>query len=209
MTFRHLGALCLALTLAPFASAQTELSTTDTLFRDDLATVARVGATVALLHDRTGSFPATTFDLMGSPEAGQTGLRSLSLSRILVEPAGDGVRVVYNPLPRPYVSDDLFADVTVTRDADGTFTARHELQRRTDADRGARDLPYDRAGRYRVDRAGGTVCVDPALARAALADGSFDQVLPDLNGDGLPVEVRTLDSRREVVYTSGAPRIDA
>ena len=208
MTLRLLGALALGLALAAPASAQAELGATDAQFRSDLETVARVGATVALLHERTGAFPATTFELMGSPEAGETGLRGLPLSRIAVEPAAGGVRVVYNPLPQPYVSDDLFADVTVTRDADGTFTARHALQRRTDPDRGGQALPYDRAGRYRVDRAGGTVCVDPALARAALADGSFERALPDLDGDGVPVEVRTLRGQ-EVVYSSGGPRADA
>ena len=202
-----LCALCAVLALP--ASAQTELSTTDALFRADLETVARVGATVALLHERTGAFPATAFDLLGSGEAGQTGLRATSLSRLTVEPADGGVRVRYNPLPKPYVSNDLLADVVVTREDDGTYTARHELRRRTDPDLGGREIPYDRAGTYRVDEAGGTVCVDPAIARARLADGTFAASLPDLDGDGLPVEVVTLNRDRRVVYTSGTPTVDA
>ena len=206
MTRFLLGALCLA--LAAPASAQTELSATDAVFRSDLETVARVGATVALLHERTGAYPATPFDLLGSVEAGETGLRATSLSTLTVEPADGGVRVRYNPLPSPYVSDDLFADVVVTRGADGSYTARHQLERRTDPDRGARTLPYDRAGRYRVDRAGGTVCVDPAYVRERLDDGTFAASLPDLEGDGVPVEVRTLGGQ-EVIYSSGAPSRDA
>ena len=202
--------LALALLVSVSSASAQSLSDTDVLFRSDLELVARVAATAALVHDQTGAFPSDAFDLMGSHWAAETGLRSASLSSISVSPEGEAVRVRYNPLPRPYVSDDLLADVTIVRDEDGTYTARHALQRRTDPDRGARALPYDRAGRYRVDRAGGTLCVDLAVVRELLAgDGDFQDALPDLDGDGVPVQVTTLDGREEVVFTSGRPSRDA
>ena len=191
------------------ASAQDALSSTDAQFRADLETVARVTATAGLIHDQTGAFPATPFELLGSGWADQTGLRDVPLSTISVTRSAGGVRVIYNPLPRPYVSDDLLAEVTVTRDADGDYTASHELRRRTDPDLGARALPYDRAGNVRVDEAGGTLCVDTDRVRALLADGAFAAALPDLIGDGVPVRVRTLDGDERVLYTSGRDVTDA
>lgn len=200
--------LSLAVLLAASANAQT-LSQTDALFRSDLTTVARVAATASLIHDQTGAFPATPFALLGSGWADRTGLRGVSLSTISVEPAADGVRVVYNPLPCPYVSDDLVAEVVVTRQPDGDYLATHELRRRADPDRGGRALPYDRADGVRVDEAGGTLCVDLAVVQQALADGTFASTLPHLDGDGLPVRVRSLDGRDRVLYTSGREAVDA
>lgn len=205
---RLLVLLALA-TTASASHAQNALTRTDAQFRSDLETVARVTATVGLIHDATGAFPATPFELLGSPWAEQTGLRDVPLSTVSVQRTADGVRVAYNPLPRPYVSDDLLAEVSVSRDADGDYTAAHELRRRADPDLGGRALPYDRAGNVRVDEAGGRLCVDTDRVRALLADGTFAASLPDLDGDGLPVRVRSLDGADRVLYTSESVRVDA
>lgn len=182
--------------LAPLASR----------FRADVQTVGRLAATAALVHERTGLFPSTPFDLLGSVEAGRTGLRSVPLSALEVSrDGGGGLRVVYVPLPSPYVRDDEVVTVVVHPDsADGAYRARYEIHRRADLDLGGAPLTYERAPGYRVERGIGTICFDADRVRALLATG--DAGLPPQRWSEEPLAIRLHPvGRPEPVFYADPP----
>ncbi len=172
---RLLLLLAVALAAAPaFAQRDSPLAATAETFQDDLEDLARLATTAALVHERTGTFPATPFALLASPEADGTRVRDFRLSALDVTAAGDSLVMRYVPLPvAPYVREDLVVTATVRRDADGRYAVRHEMRRFADADDGGRRLLYDRAGVYRVERGYGALCVDPVMARTQIAAGTY------------------------------------
>lgn len=171
--------LLAALAAAPLAaSAQTPgdaaLAPTAAQFGSDLDVLARLTATAALVRERTGAFPATAFELLGSDEAGPTGARALPLSALNVTAAGDSLVLRYVPLPvSPYVRENLVVTATVTQGAAGRALVRHEMRRYAAPADGGRLLLYDRAGPYRVERGYGELTVDVAAARRAVDAGTF------------------------------------
>ncbi|HEX8384818.1 MAG TPA: hypothetical protein VF576_01470 [Rubricoccaceae bacterium] len=184
--------LLLALIAAAPALAQAPdaaLGQTADVFVRDLADLTRLATAAALVHERTGAFPATPFALLGAPEGGQTGARALPLSELTLTSAADSVVVRYVPLPvSPYVREDLVVTATVRPGTDGLYTVRHEMLRRSDPDDGGRALLYDRAGAYHVERGFGALCLDVARAREAVAAGRF---VPDPTALGpAPLTVR-------------------
>ena len=212
------------LTLAPLAvllatgsaSAQTTdrapasdpvLAPTADRLRDDLRTVTHMVATAALAYDAAGEFPTTPFGLLGSAAAAQTGLRATPLSDLAVSRDGDRLVLSYVPLPQsPYVRQDRVVRLVVTPGADGRFTGDYEVRRREDPDRGGRALPYDTAGRYRVERAFGTACVDLAVVQGQLAAGTFAPEPGTLSAEPLTIRVHPVGESAPVYYREGPAR---
>lgn len=172
---RLLLLLAVVLAAAPaFAQSDSPLAATADTFRDDLSGLARLATTAALVHERTGAFPATPFALLASPEADGTDVRDFRLSALDVTAAGDSLTMRYVPLPvAPYVREDLVVTATVRRDADGRYAVRHEMRRFTAPSDGAKRLLYDRAGIYNVERGYGDLCIDAAMARTQIGAGTY------------------------------------
>ncbi|HEX9952524.1 MAG TPA: hypothetical protein VGB53_12205 [Rubricoccaceae bacterium] len=177
-----LAFLAAPLAVAPLAaSAQTAatptepaLARTAAVFTDDLSGLARLATAAALVRERSGAYPATPFDLLGSPEAAATGATAFPLSALDVTATGDSLALRYVPLPvAPYVREDLVVTATVRRTADGRTQVRHEMRRFADAEAGGGRLLYDRAGDVRVERGYGSLFVDTAAAQRAIAAGAF------------------------------------
>ena len=176
------------------------LAATSDQFQDDLEGVTAVLATVALVHGETGAYPRTTFGLLGSRQAGRTGLRARSLSEMSVTPTADGVTVRYVPLPTaPYVRRDRVVEMTVTLD-DGLYSADYEVVRREDPDDGGDRIAYDRAGRYLVTRGYGTACADLEVVQGQLRDGTFRAEPGTLGPRPLTVRVHPVGEDEPVFY---------
>ena len=183
------------------------LAPTAAEFGRDLDVLARLAAPAALVRERTGQFPATPFALLGSDEAGPTGARALPLSALDVTAAGDSLVMRYVPLPvDPYVREDLVVTATLTRDAAGRATVRHEMRRQAAPADGGRQLLYDRAGEYRVERGYGALSIDVATARRAVDAGRFAprDVFETGLGD-LTVRVHPVGAATPVYFEGAAP----
>ncbi len=183
---RVLLAILLALPLAaPLATSAQDandpaLDGTAAAFEADVARVARLATAAVLVHERTGAFPTDAFGILGADEGAQTGARALSLSALDVttpspEATAAGAVGAFTvvPLPDPYVRDDTPVRVVILRRADGLYEAQYRITRQRDGDLGGGRLPYDTAGRYRVENGLGVLCIDPAMARAMTAAGAF------------------------------------
>ncbi len=194
--------LLAALLVAASAHAQDDaLASTSDRFEADLALVTRVAATAALVHDADGTFPMSAFGLLGSRWAGQTDLRAVPLSSLILTDRGDAVQVEYVPLPTdPYVREDLVVTLTLTPEGSGRYRGAYEIRRRADAEDGARPLPYDIAARYRVERAYGTLCVEAERIRGAVADGSFEPDPTQLSSEPLTIRVHPPGEGAPVFY---------
>ena len=195
--------------LAPAALAQADgdpvLAETAALLRGDFDHLTRMAAAAALLREETGAFPATSFDLLGSRAAERTGARGLGLSTLDLEQLGETLRLVYVPLPEdPYVPQDHVVTLTVVPDGAGRYRGEYEVVRREDPDRGGVAIPYDVAGRYRVERAFGTVCVETALVDAMLADGPFVADPARLSTAPLTLRVHPPGEAEPVFYETSA-----
>lgn len=183
------------------------LAPTAEQFRDDLRTVTNMVATAALVHDDAGGFPATAFGLLGSPAASRTGLRATPLSDLAVSRDGERLVLSYVPLPTdPYVPEDRVVRLVITPGADGRFTGDYEIRRRANPDRGGRTLPYDTAGRYRVERGFGTACVDIGVVRGLLAAGTYAPEPGTLSDAPLTIRVRPVGEDAPTYYREGPAR---
>lgn len=202
--------LLVLLAAAP-AAAQTPatgdraLAQTAAQFEDDLGLLTRAASAAALARAETGSFPDTPFTLLAGPWAGQTGLRSVPLSSLDVTAEGDRLVLTLVPLPQdPYVREDDVARLTLTPDGE-TVRGEYEVVRRADPDDGGAPIPYDVAGRYRVERAFGTLCVEVPRIRALVAEGRF---VPDptlLSSEPLTVRVHPPGEETPVFYETVRP----
>ena len=199
-----------AVLLAAPASAQPDapgsdpaLGSTYQQFHGDLRVVTNMVATAGLIHDATGAFPSTPFELLGSAAASRTGLRQTPLSSLTVGRDGDRLVLDYITLPvAPYERQDDVVRVVVTARADGEFVGDYEIRRRDDPDRGGRTLPYDRAGRYVVERGFGTACVDLGVVRGQLAAGTYTAEPGRLSAAPLTVRVHPPGQDQPVFYES-------
>ncbi|HEX8297540.1 MAG TPA: hypothetical protein VF594_00150 [Rubricoccaceae bacterium] len=209
--------LLLALLAAPLsAAAQTDtpaqqsdptLAESAAAFTDDLTDLARLATAAALVRERTGAYPSTPFDLLGSPEAAATGASAFPLSALDMTVTGDSLALRYVPLPvAPYVREDLVVTATVRREADGRTQVRHEMRRFAAAEDGGDRLLYDRAGDYRIERGYGSLFVDTAAAQRAVAAGTFvpRDVFTTSFGD-LTVRVHPPGEATPVYYEGTAP----
>lgn len=176
--------LLAALLLLPLATAAQDaadpaLAPTAAAFESDIATVLRLATAALLVHDRTGTFPADAFAILGSDEGAATGARAVSLSRLDVTapPAAAAAAVgefSFVPLPDPYVRDDeTFRVLVLRRPEAGRYEIQYRITRQRDEDLGGGRLPYDTAGRFLIESGVGSLCVDVPAARAMLASGAF------------------------------------
>ena len=207
MTRTLLAALLL---LACAASAQSDptLSPTADRFESDLALLTRVASTAALAHDADDAFPSTTFGLLGSRWADQTDLRAVPFSALDVTRSGEGVELVYVPLPvDPYVRDDEVVTLTLMPEAGGRYRGDYQIVRRADPDEGDRSLPYDLADRYRVERAFGTLCVEAALIRGLIAESGFVPDPTRLSTEPLTVRIHPPGENEPVFFERTAPTL--
>ncbi len=172
---RFLLILAVAFASVPaFAQSDSPLAATAETFREDLGGLTLLATTAALVHERTGAFPATPFALLAAPEADGTNVRAFRLSALDIVAAGDSLTMRYVPLPvAPYVREDLVVTATLRRDADGRYAVRHEMRRFEAAADGGGRLLYDRAGVYRVERGYGGLRIDAAMARTQIAAGTY------------------------------------
>ena len=177
-------ALLLALALLPLAAraqadADAVVAPTAAAFEGDVALVLRLATAAALVHDRTGTFPADAFAILGSDEGAATGARAASLSRLdVTAPPAEATDAVgaftFVPLPDPYVRDDEVFRVLVLRRDDGQYGVQYRITRQRDADLGGGGLPYDTAGRFRVESGVGSLCIDPVHTRRIVDAGTFE-----------------------------------
>lgn len=201
MTRTLLLALLLGLTSAASAQSEAALTQTADRFDTDLALLTRVASAAALAHNTEGAFPASTFELLGRSWAGATGLRAVPFSALSVAASGAGVEITYVPLPvDPYVREDLVVTLTLAADADGRYRGDYQIVRQEDAEAGGGRLPYDVAGRYRVERALGTLCVEADRIRAAVAAGPFVPDPSALSTEPLTVVVHPPGERTPVYF---------
>lgn len=143
-------------------------------FQADLADLARLASTAALVHERTGAFPDSPFALLGAPEARETHAPSFRLSSLDVSATATEMTMAYVPLPTaPYVREDLVVNATLRMTAPGSYTVTHEMKRREDADDGGETRLYARTRDFRVQRGVGDLCIETDQVRARIADGSF------------------------------------
>ena len=205
-----LAALLAVPLLLPAARAQDgdpALAQTTDRLRDDLRHVARVASAAALAHEATGAFPDTPFALLAGPWATDTSLRAFPLSSLAAVASPGRLDVTYVPRPTdPYVREDDVVTLTVTPEGD-TYRAAYAIDRREDPDLGGAALPYDAAGRYRVERASGVLCLDPERVAALAARGAFEPDPTLLSAEPLLVRVRPVDEPEPVFYretTGGA-----
>ncbi len=186
------------------AQSDPALASTADAFRDDLRLVTNVVATTALIHDATGAFPTTPFGLLGSAAARQTELRSTPLSELDIHSEADRVVLRYVPLPvAPYVREDEVVEIAIQRGEDGTYTGAYQITRREALDDGGARIPYDEAGRYRVERGFGTACVDLATVRAQLAAGTYAPEPGTLGPEPLAIRVHPPGDAAPVFYEEG------
>ncbi len=190
------------LTAAPaLAQSDASLEPTYQQFVQDLRVVTNMVATAGLVHDRTGAFPSTSFELLGSASADRTGLRRTPLSSLSVGRDGDRLVLDYVPLPvSPYERQDDVVRIVVTAQPDGQYTGDYEIRRRDDPDQGGRMLPYDRAGRFVVGKGYGTACVDLGVVREQLAAGTYTAEPGRLSASPLTVRVHPPGQEAPVYY---------
>lgn len=200
---KRLLALAALLATTP-ALAQTgdpALAPTAGALRADLETVMRVASTAALAHAETGAFPASAFDLLGRSWSAGTGVRSTPLSSMTVAPSGGEVEVGYVPLPTdPYVREDEVVTFTLRPEADGLYRGTYTIVRRADPDDGGATLPYSVAGRYRVERAVGTFCIEAERVRSLVAEGRFTPDPALLSREPLTLRVHPPGEPEPVYY---------
>lgn len=137
-----------------------------------LTPAGQLAATAALIHAETGSFPETRFELLGSPQAGETGARQLNLSALQVETTGDAFRLSYVLLPTRADPTDRMGSFTLRPGPDEPhFEATVELLRREDPDHGGRPLFLAREDQFGVTRLSGHFHIDLGTVRDQAAVG--------------------------------------
>ncbi|HLA64129.1 MAG TPA: hypothetical protein VK610_06855 [Rhodothermales bacterium] len=160
---------------------------------DDVEVLSLLAATAALIHERTGSYPATQFALLGSPEADRTGAVGLLLSGLTLTPTAAGLEVSYGRTPWAGDGSEHGATFTLAPDAEaGGYAARFTLSRTADIDFGGRRLLFAREGELEVRNAGGRICLDLGRMAGLQSREQWREAAPYLGpGDGLSVAFDT------------------
>lgn len=179
----------------------------------ELRVPALIAATVALYRERTGGFPGSTFQLLGSPEAERTGLRRVRFAAMESVWNGPEVRTRFVVGKTPADLTEREGEIAHEPGAvDDSLTERFALRliRRRDADSGGRMVPFVVAGGLRVERVGGRLCLDRERLHALPDAAAFAAAVPFLDDRAaLTVGFDTLPGLRRVAETtlarSGAP----
>src|SRR5690554_5207244 len=79
-------------------TAQRDLELAAVDLGDQLEAPGLLAAATLLYHEVNGRYPATPFELLGSPAAHETGLRQLGLSALRLAPEDDGLAIRYTLL---------------------------------------------------------------------------------------------------------------
>lgn len=154
------------------SAAQRDLDRAAATLGDQLDAPGLLAATTLLYHEANGRYPATSFELLGSPAARETGLQQLGLSDLSLAPEDDGLALRYTLLPTPADPSERFGTVTVAEtDTAGTYDVDLLLERIADPDLAARSLPLTQEGNYAVVRARGTLCAEVATVRERVRAG--------------------------------------
>ncbi len=174
--------LLFLLTAAPLAAQPFPAEDAAARLEPLLVPAAHLAATAALYHERTGRYPDTAFDLLGSQEAALTGLRRLRLARLDVRADADSLRLLYLLTPTAAEPSERGGAVAVTVTPDGV-RAPFRITHRTDPDFEDRPLPVTAGARYRVRHVRGTLCVAPGFVRDRAEAGVLGRALPFLDPD--------------------------
>jgi hypothetical protein len=165
-------AIGLSMVAAPTSGAQDAAAADEaaSALVDDLRPLSLLAATAALYHDRTGLYPATAFELLGSREAERTGARALQLADLSIDQAGEfSYRVV---VPDAGSMVERTVDVSMSHEPDSArHVAAFEILGRRDEDFGGGRRPLVRVDPLIVTVARGRLCLDDARM-ADLADAS-------------------------------------
>ncbi len=137
---------------------------------DDLRPLSLVAATAALIHERTGTYPSTPFELLGSPEAFRTGLRGVQFAELTVEAPGTVAYRLAHPAVETQTERSATATLTAEPDS-ARHVAEFEILARRDADEGGTRIPLTVAELLEVRVARGRLCIDSERI-AALPDAS-------------------------------------
>jgi hypothetical protein len=153
-------------------TAQHDLDQAAVDLGDQLDTPGLLAATALLYHEANGRYPATPFDLLGSPAARETGLQQLGLSALTLDPTTDELTLRYTLLPTSDDPSERFGTITVAEtDTAGTYDVGLLLERIADPDLASRALPLTQQGIYEVVRARGSLCAEVATVRERIREG--------------------------------------
>jgi hypothetical protein len=145
-----------------------------------LTPAGQLAATAAMIYERGGAYPATPFDLLGSPEAAASGARQLSLSNLTLRPEGDGLRIEYTLLPRRDDPTDRMGSLLVRQTEEGRYVSEVALTRRDDPDHTGRPLDIAEEDPVAVRRLDGRFAIDlPTVMLQAEAGPAGDLPLTD------------------------------
>ena len=163
---------------------------------DDLRPLSLVAATAALIHERTGTYPATPFELLGSPEAFRTGLRGVQFAALTVTQPGEVAYRLAHPSVETQTERTATASFTFEPDS-ARHVADFEILARRDADLGGRRIPLTVADLLEVRVARGRLCIDSdriAALRDAAAFGAAAPYFSDRRA--LSVSFDTMSGRQ-------------
>lgn len=198
-----LATAILALVAIPASSAQDDAAADEaaSALVDDLRPLSLLAATAALYHDRTGGYPATAFELLGSPEAERTGARGLQLADLSFEQAGEfSYRLV---VPDTGSMVERTAEVSMSFEPDSSrHVAGFEILGLRDEDFGGGRRPLITADLLVVTVARGRLCLDDGRL-AGLSDAeAFATAAPYLGDrEALSVSFDTAGGRQVAVAT--------
>ena len=152
------------------ARAQSAPERAATAVSADLQPMSLVAATAALYFDRTGAYPRSTFELLGSPEAERTGLRSVQFSALTVGDASAAYRIADEGVEsRTERAGELQFE---HRPDSAQHVATFEIVARREAEAGGRRVPLAVEGDLEVRITQGRLCLD--FARLAELGGPAD-----------------------------------
>src|SRR5687768_791027 len=135
---------------------------------DDLRPLSLVAATAALYQERTGAYPATPFELLGSPEAERTGLRDVQFAELTIH--GELAYRLANPTLGARA--ERSARISFEYEPDSAqHVATFEIVAHRDRDFGGRRIPLAVSDPLEVRVARGRLCLASSrLAELADAD---------------------------------------
>lgn len=125
-----------------------------------LSEPATIAATVALIEERASSFPTSSFQILGSPEAHNTGLRNINFSRFDVALDGEDLHISYLLLPSQEDPTERIGELTVHPATEDLVTAKLLLTRTVDPDHGGDELDITRDDQLAVRRLSGNLRID-------------------------------------------------
>jgi len=143
----------------------------------DLRPLSLVAATAALYYDRTGGYPSSAFELLGSSEAERTGLRGVQFADLAVDDAGVAYRISD---PGPEARTERSARVDFEHRPDSAqHIATFEVVARRESDAGGGRVPLVVADDLHVRVAQGRLCLASARLAALPDAAAFRAAAPN------------------------------